>query len=165
MPDNPSAWRIDRAKWQATSFDGAGAAVEGGRWNSAGIRVVYASAHLAMAAQERYVHLPKPVPAAMTFVKFRIDFGGVRVNRLNPTTLPAGWQDSPPTIATQQIGDRWVLSGATAILAVTSALIPEEENYLLNPLHPDFPRIVIHPAGSFSFDLRLAHLAAPPRRA
>ena len=157
----PSAWRIDRAKWEATSFDGAGAAAEGGRWNSTGVRVVYASAHLSMAAQEKYVHLPKPVPAAMTFVKFRIDFGSVAVKRLDPASLPAGWRDSPPTIASQQIGNQWVLSGETAILAVPSALIPEEENYLLNPLHPDFRKITIHPSEPFFFDPRLAQLAAP----
>src|SRR5271165_5529770 len=165
MPDpttaDPSAWRIDRKKWEATSFNGAGAAAEGGRWNSAGVRVVYASRHLAMAAQEKYIHLPKPVPDAMTFVQFRIEFGAVAVKQIPLASLPADWRTSPAPASTQAIGDRWVLSAETAILAVPSVLIPEEENYLLSPLHPDFTRIVIHPSEPFFFDARLAELVAP----
>lgn len=160
MPD-PSAWRIDKKKYAATSFNGFGASVDGGRWNSAGIRVVYASEHLAMAAQEKYVHLPKPVPAKWRFVKFRIEFGALAVQRVNLATLPPGWQDSPPTALTQAIGDAWVQAGATAILAVPSVIIPEETNFLLNPAHPDFARIEISPPEPFVFDPRVTKLRAP----
>ena len=160
MPD-PSAWRIDKERYVATSFNGLGAAVDGGRWNSAGIRVIYASEHLAMAAQEKYVHLPKPVPARWRFVKFRIEFGTVRMQRLDPAKVPAGWQNSPPSALTQAIGDAWVQSGATAILAVPSVIIPEETNFLLNPAHPDFARITVSAPEPFVFDLRVAQLREP----
>ena len=42
-----------------------------------------------------------------------------------------------------------------AVLAVPSAVIPAETNYLLNPLHPDFRRIKIGTARRFETDLRL----------
>ena len=160
MPD-PSAWRVDNLKWIAISFNGAGAAAEGGRWNSAGVRVVYCSRHLAMAAQEKYIHLPKPVPAVMKFVKFRIDFGAVAIERLSAGALPAGWQAEPPAGDSQRIGDEWVAAARTAILAVPSALIPEEENYLLNPAHPDFARLKIGRHEPFEFDPRMARLHEP----
>lgn len=159
MPD-PSAWRIDKLKWAATSFDGLGAAKEGGRWNSSGVRIVYCSRHLAMAAQEKFIHLPKPVSAAVRFIKFRIGFGKLAVETVSD--LPAEWDLSPPTSQTQKIGDEWATSGRTAILAVPSALIAEETNYLLNPLHPDFKHIVISPHEPFAYEARLARLQEPP---
>jgi len=84
------------------------------------------------------------------------------VKKVVAANLPPGWQDSPPTALTQAIGDAWVLSGETAILAVPSVLIPEETNFLLNPAHPDFSKIVIHPPDPFVFDLRVARLHNPP---
>jgi RES domain-containing protein len=94
-------------------------------------------------------------------VQFRIGFRSVAVKRIPVASLPADWQTSPVPVSTQRIGDAWVLSGETAILAVPSSIIPLEENYLLNPLHPDFAKITIHPAESFYFDPRLAQLLAP----
>ena len=61
-----SAWRIDRRKWQKSSFSGAGAQLEGGRWNSAGIPVVYASRNLAMAALETANRPPATLPGLFT---------------------------------------------------------------------------------------------------
>ena len=157
MPD-PSAWRIDKRKWVSVSFDGSGAAKEGGRWNSAGVRVVYCSRNLAMAAQERYVHLPKPV--SMQLVKFRVHFGKLTVETVG--NVPPDWKIFPPPVSTQQIGDEWAGSRRTPILAVPSVLIPEETNYLLNPLHPDFGQIAISGPEEFVFDSRVARLHEPP---
>lgn len=158
------AWRIDKEKWKDASFDGSGAAREGGRWNSAGVRVVYASEHLAMASLEKYVHLPKPVPATMRFVRFRIELGEVAIRRLAISDLPGDWQVSPPSDSTQKIGDAWVGAGETAVLAVPSALIPEETNFLLNPAHPDFKRIVVHPCEAFAYSPRVARLIEPAKK-
>jgi len=158
----PDAWRVDKKKWQESSFDGAGAALEGGRWNSAGVRVVYVSEHLAMAAMEKYVHLPKPVPPKMELVRFVLDFKGVAIKVITPNLLPRDWQDYPPGGSTQKIGDAWVASMETAILAVPSALIPEEVNYLLNPAHPDFKKILVGKPEAFVFDSRIAKLTTPP---
>lgn len=155
------AWRVDKSKWAGSSFNGNGAATEGGRWNSAGIRVVYASSNLAMAAQEKYVHLPKPVPAAMQFVQFHLHFAASLVKRVDESSLPSTWRDAPPTAETQKIGDDWVLASESAVLAVPSAIIPEEVNYLLNPGHPDFKRIVIEKPTPFTFDYRIARLKEP----
>jgi hypothetical protein len=68
----PVAWRIVKERHATTAFSGDGAAQAGGRWNSRGIRVVYASGSLALAALETLVHLNPPVP--FRFVTFRIEF-------------------------------------------------------------------------------------------
>src|SRR5580700_580835 len=117
MPE-PSAWRVDNKKWSAGSFDGIGASVEGGRWNSSGVPVVYASEHLAMAAQEKFIHLPRPLPRSSLYVKFGIRFGGLAVTRLGIVDLPADWRAEPVPGSTQKIGDAWIAAAKTAILAV-----------------------------------------------
>ena len=162
MPE-PSAWRIDKEKWAKQSFSGVGASLEGGRWNSPGILVGYASEHLAMAAQEKFIHMPKPLPRRSRFVKFGIRFGKLAVARLRASDLPPGWRSEPVPIGTQAIGDAWVKGSKTAILAVPSVLIPEETNFILNPAHPDFSRIEISGAEPFVFDPRMARLIEPAK--
>ncbi|HUG12020.1 MAG TPA: RES family NAD+ phosphorylase [Opitutaceae bacterium] len=156
-----TAWRVDKAKRARTSFKGEGAALEGGRWNSAGVRVVYLSANLAMAALEKYVHLPKPLPADMQLVRFKVTFSDALVHRVKPAELPANWRAAPPSPATQAIGDAWARDAVSAILAVPSVLIPEETNYLLIPSHPDFKKVKIGGPEDFAFEYRIARLIEP----
>jgi len=54
-----------------------------------------------------------------------------------------------------EIGDRWVQERRSAVLALPSAISPDDTNFLLNPTHPDFKRIRIHPPINFDFDPRL----------
>lgn len=154
----PDAWRIDSAKRAAQAFSGLGASIAGGRWNPAGIRVVYASQHLATASLEKFVHLPKPIPPAMTFVQFEIDFKNAKIERPSRTKLPANWRAEPVPPATQDFGLEWFRAGRTAILAIPSAIIPDEENYVINPAHPDFAKLVVSAPKPFDYDPRLAVL-------
>jgi len=48
-----------------------------------------------------------------------------------------------------------VRNAASAVLAVPSAIIDEETNYLLNPAHSDFAAIRIGNPHDFEFDQRL----------
>jgi RES domain-containing protein len=41
------------------------------------------------------------------------------------------------------------------LLKVPSAIIPEESNVLINPLHPDIKKVKIASASAFQFDARL----------
>jgi RES domain-containing protein len=145
------ASRIVKARHAATAFDGEGAWLYGGRWNSRGTRVVYTSATLSLAALENLVHLNPPVP--LKYVAFSIKFDGRLVEKL--TTLPEEWQEEPPPASTQFIGDLWVKQARSAVLELPSVIIPDEANYLLNPAHPDFRKIVIGIPKPFSFDPRL----------
>jgi len=145
------AWRIVKAKHAATAFFGEGAATTGGRWNSRGIPVVYASSTQALAVLESLVHLNPPVP--FKYVAFRIEFDDALV--ATPGALPEDWTLEPPGPASKSIGDAWVRTSQSAVLAVPSAIIPMESNYLLNPAHPDFKKISIGPLLPFAFDPRL----------
>jgi RES domain-containing protein len=69
--------------------------------------------------------------------------------------LPANWRISPPPAETMEIGDRWVQERRSAVLALPSAISPADTNFLLNPAHPSFKRIRIHPPIDYDFDSRL----------
>jgi RES domain-containing protein len=69
--------------------------------------------------------------------------------------LPGGWNSEPPTSVSQSIGDAWVQSATHPVLSVPSAIVPEERNYLLNPVHSDFSRIVIERPAAYRIDQRL----------
>jgi RES domain-containing protein len=146
------AWRIVRAQRASTALTGEGAAKTGGRWNSRGIPVVYASATRALAALETLVHLNPPMP--FEYKIFRVEFAAELMEHI-ATKLPADWKTSPSPHSTRRLGDAWVREARSAVLAVPSIIIPDETNYVLNPAHPDFRKIRIGKPVSFAFDARL----------
>lgn len=145
------AWRIVKAKHVATAFDGEGARLSGGRWNSRGTPVVYASASQALAALETLVHLNPPV--LFRFAATSVQFDDALVERL--TSVPSDWKEEPPPPSTRQVGDTWVNEARSVVLEVPSVLVPRESNYLLNPAHPDFAKLVVERPELLSFDPRL----------
>lgn len=79
----------------------------------------------------------------------------VPIDRVPVTDLPHGWRSPTPPTVLADLGSRWVDAEQTAVLAVPSAIIPQELNYLLNPRHPHFKRIQIGRPMPFAFDPRL----------
>ncbi len=147
------AWRIIKQKHAARAFSGEGAKKTGGRWNSHGVPVVYASRTKSLAALETLVHLNPPV--RFRFAMFRIYFDDSLVERLPNDRLPWGWQAEPPAPSSKAIGDLWVREARSALLEVPSVIIPGESNYLINPAHPEFKRISVGKPEPFAFDPRL----------
>jgi len=148
-----SAWRLTKTKLLASAWDGQGARKSGGRWNSVGIAVVYASGTLSLALVEVLVHLPSGILPAYSAV--RVDFDESMVTAVERAELPANWRDHPPPQETRVIGDRWVAEGNGAVLRVPSVIVPNEFNYILNPSHPAFADISIGEPMPFPFDPRL----------
>jgi RES domain-containing protein len=148
-----SAWRVIPALHAPDAFAGEGAVRHGGRWNSRGRAVVYTSEHKSLAALEALAHVDPARP--LHYVAIKIEFAETLLERLPADRLPADWQRLPFSEATRNIGDAWLVEARSAVLAVPSVLIPEELNYLLNPAHPDFPKIAIGDATDFTFDPRL----------
>ena len=142
------AWSIVKTKHASTAFDGEGARLYGGRWNSRGIRVVYVSSSLSLASLESLVHLTPPV--SFKYVAIPVEFEEIPL-----ATLPTEWRDEPPPPSAKAIGDIWVSQARSAVLELPSVIIPDEINFLLNPSHPDFRKIVIGKPEAFSFDPRL----------
>lgn len=149
-----TGWRIVLDDQAATAFDGEGPRLFGGRWNSIGVPMVYASAHQSLAALEVRVHIDKT--KMRRFYKcFAFQFDEQLMEVFRVGGLPKDWMQEPPPSSLQQFGDDWVQSQASVILAVPSVVVPKELNYLINPRHPDFAKIKIKPPTDFAFDPRL----------
>jgi len=149
----PTAYRIVKARHAGTAFSGKGARIAGGRWNLPGDAVVYASASLALAAIETFVHLGDDA-LHIRFVHFRIEMpDAVAVQRCRRP--PPGWRAEPPDEASMRYGSTWLRRARTAVLEVPSAIVPPEKNYLLNPRHPEFRRIRIGRPLPLVFDPRM----------
>ena len=69
--------------------------------------------------------------------------------------LPNDWRRTPPSLKLREIGKAWLAAGETALMQVPSVIVPEEPNYLVNPLHPDFAQLAIRLPAPFEIDRRL----------
>lgn len=143
-----TVWRLTTARFARSAFSGEGARLYGGRWNRKGVRLVYTAASQSLAMLEMLVQ-DEPLRARYVMIEVRIP-SAVTIDRIRVEDLPSDWRDLAAREKLQ----------AAAVLAVPSAVIAAETNYLLNPLHPDFRRIKIGKPRKFVTDLRL--LGTPP---
>ena len=131
-------------------LDGMGPFFVGGRWNSPGVRVVYGSLSYACAMLEILVHLnSESLPS--NFVDVTLDVPDEMP--VEAAVLPDAWREKPNLTA--DIGDEWAASQRTVALLVPSAVAKNERNVLINPLHPDFGRVLASAPSPVSWDGRL----------
>ena len=120
-------------------FDGAGAAALGGRWNSPGRRVIYASETYAGALLEKLAHTNiGRVPSNQVYVEIEIP-ESVEIEILDSAGLP-GW-DQAGRQASRSYGDAWYDEQRSAVLLVPSMITRVERNVVINGNHPLFPKI------------------------
>ena len=148
------AWRLIKAEHADDAFAGEGARRGGGRWNSKGVRVVYTSGSLSLATLEVMVHTHF-YRALNYYVCIPIDFDPSLSQSIPIEDLPENWNADPIPPSVRKVGDRRIQNQESVILKVPSAIIPVEHNFLINPSHPDFEKIVIHSPQKFPFDHRL----------
>jgi len=89
-------------------LSGRGAEINGGRWNSKGVALVYTAASRALAVLEVAVHTPLGIiPTDYFMATIEVD------DKNNPATiapvdLPLNWNSNPIIKATQLIGDEFI---------------------------------------------------------
>ena len=143
-----------KTRFAADPFDGEGARLFSGRWNTAGVRCAYASETAALAILEILVHLQRP--GVLDYYSIcRATFADALVSRLPARELPEDWRSFPAPGSTRLLGDQWIAEGRGPVLRVPSTIVPSEFNYLMNPAHQDFSRIRVLPAERFEVDHRL----------
>jgi RES domain-containing protein len=145
-----TAYRLTKEKYANTAFDGEGARLNGGRWNPAGVAMVYLADTLPLAVLETLVHLERS-RVLEAYVYFEVTFDDELVLTLGDDDLPEDWQANPEPASTLAIGKAWVAHQASLFLRVPSAVIPLSHNFLLNPAHPASNRL--KPKGPFPFTL------------
>ncbi len=149
-----TAWRIVKRKHARAAFTGEGARLCGGRWNSAGVAVVYTAQSRSLAALEMVVHLDSS-ELLDHYVVFEVGIPESLVAKVEPSELPRNWRADPPPVKVREVGDAWVRAGTRAVLQVPCVILPAEHNFLLNPRHPDFQKLAIGKPTAFRFDPRL----------
>src|SRR5437867_1649088 len=99
-------WRVCRRRYAAEAVRGEGARLYGGRWNSRGVRVVYASTSLALAAVETFVNLePNLMPADVVSIEGEIP-EALEPGKLDVKILPAHWNETRDE-SLRRLGDEW----------------------------------------------------------
>ena len=135
-------------------FDGTGARLTGGCWNSPGRPVIYAAETFAGALLEVLVHANLGrVPRTHAVIEIVIP-ESVSIETAYPEEIP-GW-DAPDQIASREFGDRWLQEGHSVVLLVPSLVAGgRERNVLINPEHSDFRRITASEPEDLLWDDRL----------
>jgi len=148
-----SVWRITTAAFARSAFSGEGARLYGGRWNPKGVPMVYTAASQSLAMLEMLVQ-DQPLRARYVMIEARIP-SAVTIDRVRVEDLPSDWREIGARGKLQAIGAEWARKRSAAVLAVPSAIVPAESNYLFNPLHRDFKRIKVGKPSTVETDLRL----------
>jgi RES domain-containing protein len=135
-------------------WDGSGAGLIGGRWNSLGKPVIYGSLSYSCAMLEILAHANiGRVPQTHQFVIAEVP-KDVSVEILEGSILPEGW-DSENTASARARGDQWINEARSAILIVPSVIARLDRNALVNPLHPDAKKLIVSEPINVIWDKRL----------
>jgi RES domain-containing protein len=130
-----------------------GARLNGGRWNSKGVPVLYCARTESLAMLELRVHAPQPYPRER--LRFVIEVPDDAVHEAPLTSLPRGWNKLPPSPASKRFGDEWIAGGSSLGLLVPSVIASEERDLLLNPAHARFSEVRVLKKSRVQMDMRL----------
>jgi RES domain-containing protein len=145
-------WRIGNALFPVWSAEGA--RLKGGRWNQPGTPAIYAATSFASAALETLVHANiGRVPRDARYVTIDIP-DDAPVERLAVADVPEC--NAIPPGPSRIAGDAWIRARSGLVLLVPSAVtLGLDDNALVNPLHPDFGRVVVSAEAPVRWDERL----------
>lgn len=135
-----TAYRIGDPLGMYPIFDATGSQLYPGRWNSDESPLVYASEHYSTAMLEVLATVGNDLLPNQHFIEITIP-NGLSYEVMSTAHVP-GWDD--PTRSISKIyGDAWCKAQRSVILLVPSVVARMERNILINPAHPEFPRITV----------------------
>ncbi|HEY6251947.1 MAG TPA: RES domain-containing protein [Candidatus Angelobacter sp.] len=144
-----------RKRYARHPFDGEGAYRYGGRWSSPGTRLSYTSEHQSLAMLEYFVHLDKDDPPDDLVLAIAEVPDSLTREKIAVRNLPANWREPIAPADLARFGDEFVQLGEHCLLLVPSVFAPHENNWLINPEHPGYTRIVVRGLEPLSYDLRM----------
>ena len=145
-------YRISNAVYQ-NDLSGTGAKINGARWNSKGISMLYTSGHISLTVLEMLVNTNfKDYSIALDLLFIKLP-DNETTSEITLSKIKENWKDD--ISYTKFIGDEFIKQNHALLLKVPSAVINEEYNFLINPLHTDFKKVKIQKTKSFWPDKRL----------
>lgn len=143
-------YRLTKPQY-ASDLSGNGAKINGGRWNLEGTPCVYAGSTRAICVLEFAVHVDREdVPKNLSLVE--IEVPNHSILKLTAKNLPTNWLEQQ---ISQGIGTQMLSENKYLIIQIPSIIIPKEFNFLINPNHSDFHKVVIKNIDIFKLDERI----------
>jgi RES domain-containing protein len=146
-------YRVTLTKYACT-LSGEGARLFGGRWNRRGTPCIYASENRSLAVLEYSANITLDIiPRALSIVCIEIPSQHIR--RLTVAQLPGNWRSTAVPMTTKHFGNKLLRESGVPAFAVPSVIIPDELNYVLNPLHTESIGFRIKDIRDFPYDIRV----------
>ncbi|MEO9851502.1 MAG: RES family NAD+ phosphorylase [Reichenbachiella sp.] len=114
------------------------------RWNKNEQHVIYASGSISLCALELLAHSAGIKPAGTYCIMHIKIEPAAGITNVSSESLPVNWQELSSYPYTQQLGSSWYESKQSLLLKIPSAIISQENNFILNKTHPDFESKVQH---------------------
>ena len=143
-------FRITTTQW-SNSLNGSGYPA---RWNSRGNMLIYTAESRSLACLENIVHRSGEGNNALYKVMLIELPATLTTETLDVASLNDDWYTTDNYRYCQEIGNKWLNDQRFAVLKVPSVIIKKENNYLINPHHPDFKKIKLLGNEDFDFDKR-----------
>lgn len=146
-------YRLSRTKY-ATDLTGEGARLHGGRWNRIGVPCIYTAGSRSLAVLEYTVNTNmEDVPRSLSMVAIDVPEDDIKIVPI--ADLPGNWMFKPTPDETKSFGTALLSRTGNLLIQIPSVVIPEEFNYLLNPLHPRSAEFKIIAVNDHAFDPRI----------
>ena len=144
-------YRLTTIKY-SDELSGEGAKIYGGRWNPVGLAALYLSEFISLSILEILVRANKST-APDTYTLLTLQFPENSFTNIDLSSLKVNWQHHIEY--TRYIGEEFLKDGKKLALRVPSAIVPQEHNFLINPVHKDFKNIKILKTELLNLDKRL----------
>lgn len=133
---------------------GKGAELFGGRWNRIGVPCIYTSGSKSLSLLEYAVNVKiEDLPGDLCITAYDIPDDSWKAVPLKD--LPASWQQRPFPRETAAFGTHLLMKNEFLAIRIPSVIIPDEFNFLLNPLHSRFHKVKIAVCLPLAFDTRI----------
>ena len=151
-------FRITQEKF-TDDLSGNGSRLFGGRWNSEGYFALYTSSFRSLALLETLAHTPAKMLTVKVYYIITLSVPDNQIaQKVFVSNLPSGW-DAPDTRPfTKKLGDQFLHDNNELLLEVPSVLMPEESNFVLNPLHKEMRKVKIVNKRTIYFDHRITSM-------
>jgi len=146
-------YRIGKTK-HAADMTGEGSKLFGGRWNHKTVPCIYTSESRALALLEYTVNINiEEIPRALSIITLEIPSNNIE--SIAEDQIPGNWKEVPAPASTKDFGTHLLKTSLHPIFKIPSSVMPQEYNYILNPLHADSKYYKIIEIADFIYDVRI----------
>jgi RES domain-containing protein len=151
-------FRIVQDESRTTDLSGTGAFRTGGRWNGKGTYMFYTSENSSLALLEISIHFDAgDMPPELFLMEIDV-LDDSLIYTLPDDQYNMDWLRLS-LLENQIQGDRWMAEKKWLGVRVKSAVNQKEYNILLNPLYPNYRKLVkVHSVSKIPMDERLVQL-------